>query len=272
MFILGIILIVVGGISLVIYFNSKKRLEEITTAEASTTASLQAVCQGVAEEIGKGSFEQKTGVKGVVECDQPLDSELAKEPCVHYRMRVERKWEEDYEEEYTEVDEEGKEIRKTRQATRKNSDIVANNSRSVKFSVRDETGTILVNPEGAEIEVERVVDRFEPQTSFSGGAISFGGFSLSLGGGADTGRRRTLGYHFSEEILPLKRQVYILGEASDRAGALMIQKPREKGKFIISMKSEEELAASAKSGMTWSLYISIACFILGFILIVVGLI
>lgn len=272
MLVFGIILLIAGALLLLNYFRSKKRLEEITAAETATAASLQAVCQGVADEIGKGSFEQKTEVKGVIECDQPVESELAKESCVHYRMTVERKWEEDYEEEYTETDANGNQITKTRQATRTGADTVASNSRSVKFSVRDETGAILVDPEGAEIDVEKVVDRFESQTSFSGGKISFGGFSLSLGGGADTGRRRTLGYHFSEAILSLNRQVYVLGEASDRSGTLMIQKPREKGKFIISLKSEEELAASAKSGMTWSLYISIACFILGIILIISDLI
>lgn len=268
MLILGIILIVVAVLLLFNYFSSKKRLEEMAAAETSTADSLHVICQGVADEIGKGSFEQKTEVTGVIECDQPLESELAKEQCVHYRMSVERKWEEDYEEEYTEVDGEGREVRKTRQGTRTGNDTVARNSRSVKFTVRDDTGTIPVDPEGAEIDVERAVDRFEPQTSFSGGKISFGGFSLSLGGSSDRGRRRTLGYHFSEGILPLNRQVYILGEASDRSGPLMIQKPREKGKFLISLKSEEELVASAKSGMTWSLYGSIACFILGLVFII----
>jgi hypothetical protein len=267
--IIGGILIVVAIVLLVVYFSNKRKLEEMYAVEASTAASLQEIWKGVADEIGAGSFEQKTEVNGVIECDQPIESELAKEHCVHYRMSVERNWEEDYEEEYTEKDEaSGEMVRKTRRGTRKGSDTVSSNSRSTRFTVRDETGTIMVDPEGADIEVEQVVDRFEPKSSVSGGQISFGGLSFSIGGFSDSGRRRTLGYHFKEWILPLNRKVYILGTASDRSGELLIQKPREKGKFIISLKSEEELIASAKSGMTWGLYGSIACFIVGIILVI----
>ena len=272
MTIIGGIFIIVGIILLVIYFNSKKRLEELSSTEISTAAALHEICQGVAQEIGKGSFEQKTEIAGVIECEDPIESEIAKEACVHYRSSVERKWEEDYEETYTETDSEtGESVQKTRHATREGSDSVSSNSRSTKFMVRDETGTILVDPEGAKMDTERLVDRFEPHSAVSGGSISFGNFSFSLGGFADKGRRRTLGYHFSEYILPLNRKVFILGAASDRSGELMIRKHREKGKFIISLKSGEELVASAKSGMTWSLYGSIACFVIGLLLLIFSL-
>ncbi len=160
-------------------------------------------------------------------------------------------------------------FRKARRGTRKGNDSVASNSRSTRFYVRDETGTILVDPEGANIDIEQVLDRFEPGSSASRGNISFGGRSFSIGGSRDSGRRRTLGYHFKEWVLPLNRRVYILGAASDRSGELMVQKPRENGKFFISLKSEEELVASAKSGMTWGLYGAIACFIIGAVLIIV---
>ena len=91
---------------------------------------------------------------------------------------------------------------------------------------------------------------------------------MTLGDDQTTGRRRTLGYHFREWLLPLNRAVYVLGSASDMSGELMIQKPREKGKFLISLKSGEELVTSAKSGMTWGLYGSIVCFIIGLIFVI----
>ncbi len=268
--IFGGILFIVAIVLLVIYFSNKRKLDEMYAVDVSTTAALRDIWQGVADEIGAGSFEQKTEINGVIECEQPIESELAKERCVHYRMSVEREWEEDYEEEYTEKDpSSGRMVRKTRRGTRKGSDSVASNSRSTRFYVRDETGTILVDPEGANIDIEQVLDRFEPGSSASRGNISFGGRSFSIGGSRDSGRRRTLGYHFKEWVLPLNRRVYILGAASDRSGELMVQKPRENGKFFISLKSEEELVASAKSGMTWGLYGAIACFIIGAVLIIV---
>ena len=258
--VIGIILYAIAAFLIYNYFQIKKRAEVMSSVETSTTAALHQVCQGVADEIGKGSFEQQAEVKGILECNEPIESEIAKQQCVHYRMSVSRKWEEDY---YEKDEETGQNVKKTREG----SDTVANNSRSVPFSIRDETGAILVNPNGANIDTEKVVDRFEPQTSASGGTISFGGFSFSLGGTSNTANRRTLGYHFHEELLPLNRRVYVLGNATDMSGELMIQKPREKGQFLISLKSEEELQASSKSGMTWSLIGAIVSFIAGDILI-----
>ncbi len=272
MIVIGGILIVAGSMLFVMYFRSKTRLQEMSAAENYTAASLQDIWKGVAEEIGTGSFEQAAEVNGVIECDQPLTSEIGKQACVHYRMSVEREYEEDYEEEYTERDSAtGEDVKKTRRGTRKGSDSVSSNTRSTRFMVRDNTGTILVDPDGANIDVEQVVDRFEPHTS-SGGTISFKGFSFSVGAAADSARRRTLGYRFREWILPPGKNVYILGAASDRTGELLLQKPREKGKFLISLKSEEELMASAKSGMTWGLYGSIVCFILGVLFVIIHLI
>jgi hypothetical protein len=262
MIIIGIILLVVGAFLVYNYFNQKKRMEAISGVETSTTAALHEICQGVASEIGKGSFEQVAEVKGVLECEQPIESEIAKQPCSYYSMTVSRKWEEEY---YERNEETGQNERKIR----KGSDVVSSNTRSIPFKVRDDTGAILVNPKDAKIDGEQIVDRFEPQESISGGSISFGSFSFSLGGVGSSGGRRTLGYHFNETILPLNRNLYVLGSASDSSGELTIQKPREKGQqFLISLKSEEELLASSQSGMKWSLYGAIACFVVGIVFVV----
>jgi len=264
--IIGIVLFIAAAFLVYNYFSLKKRIEAVSGVETSTAAALQEICQGVATEIGKGSFEQIAEVKGVIECDNPIESEIARQPCAYYSMAVTRKWEEDY---YERDQQTGKDVKKTRQG----SDTVASNTRSVPFKVRDETGTIPVNPNDAKIDGEKAVDRFETQAAVSGGTISFGNFSFSLGGiGPGGGGRRTLGYNFTETLLPLNRKAYVLGAASDSSGELMIQKPREKGQqFLISLKSEEEILASSKSGMTWSLVGAIACGVIGVILIVVQL-
>ena len=253
--IVGIVLCLVGGFLVFSYFKQKKKMEAISGVETTTAAAITEIWQGVSGEIGTGSFEELAEVKGVLECEQPIESEIDKQPCVYYSMQVQRKWEE----EYYENDSEGNRQRKTRQR----SDTVSSNSRSVPFLVRDDTGTVKVNPTDADIGGERIVDRFEPESAVSGGTISFGNFSFSMGSVGRSGGRRTLGYQFTETILPLNRRVYVLGTASDSSGELIIQKPREKGPFIISMKSEEELLKSSKSGMTWSMVGAIACFVIG---------
>jgi hypothetical protein len=263
--IIGIVFFLGGAFLVYNYFSQKRRLEALVGVETSTTASLQEICQGVANDIGKGSFGQVAEVKGVIECEQPLESEIAKQPCVYYSMAVTRKWEEEYTEKNSQT---GKMERKTRQG----SDTVSSNTRSVPFKVRDDTGTILVNPKDAKIDGERVVDRFEPEASVSSGKVSFGKFSISLGGIGAAGGRRTLGYNFTETLLPLNRNVFVLGSASDSSGELMIQKPKEKKEqFLISLKSEEELLASAKSGTKWSLVGAIACFVVGVVFIILQL-
>jgi hypothetical protein len=258
--IIAIVLFVVGPFLIVSYLKQKKKAEAISGIETTTAAALKEIWQGVAGEIGSGSFEEPAEVKGMLECGNPIESEIAKQSCAYYRMSVTRKWEETY----YETDSEGNRQRKTRQG----SDTVSSNTRSVPFLVRDDTGTVKVNPNGAKIDGDRVVDRFEPESAASSGTISFGNFSLSLGGLSTTSGRRTLGYQFSETILPLNRRLYILGSASDSSGELMIQKPREKGQFIISLKSEEELIKSSQSGMKWSLIGAIACFAVGIVFII----
>ena len=253
--IVGIVICIIGGFLVFNYFQQKKKMEAISGIETTTAAALTDLWKGVSGEIGTGSFEEPSEIKGVLECANPIESEIGKQPCAYYSMQVLRKWEE----EYYETDKDGNRQRKIRQG----SDTVSSNTRSVPFLVRDDTGTVKINPNGAKIDGERIVDRFEPETAVSGGTISFGNFSFSLQGLGAAGGRRTLGYQFTESILPLNRRLYVLGAASDSSGELMIQKPREKGQFIISLKSEEELLKSSQSGMTWSMVGAIACFVIG---------
>jgi hypothetical protein len=111
--------------------------------------------------------------------------------------------------------------------------------------VRDATGATEVDPEGGPNDGERVLSRFEQGEV--GPAFSIGGFRLSLG--AIGGGRRTIGYKIEEWALPLGARVYVLGEAKDEGGSLRIAKPAAKGgRFIITMKSEEQLLSSAKTG------------------------
>jgi hypothetical protein len=65
------------------------------------------------------------------------------------------------------------------------------------------------------------------------------------------GGRRTLGYKYEEQIVPVGKPIYVLGEASDAGGQLAIRKPTKKGtSFIVSLKSEEELTRSAAGTAT----------------------
>lgn len=229
-----------AAIALILFFSGRsqgKKALDIASTETATAAGMAQEAADVAREIGAGSFTKVAEVKGTVECGSPLKAEMSGVACVWYRSTVVR----EYEESYTERDSDGR----TKSGTRRGSETVSTNERRTRFMVRDATGATEVDPEGGPIDGERVLSKFEQGEV--GPALSIGGFRLSLG--AIGGGRRTLGYKLEEWALPLGARVYVLGEARDEGGALRIAKPSAKGgRFIITMKSEEQLLSSAKTG------------------------
>jgi len=235
--------------------SQRRKVYAMKTTDTSTAADLQRLADSVAKEIGAGSFNQVTEVKGAVECDSPLTGELSGKPCVHYAMSVVREWEETV----WKTDSQG---RRT-QETHKGSDTVASNTRGVRFRVKDATGAVDVDPAGAKIDGEKAVAQFQPGEA-SGGSLVLGGFRVSLPGFLGTGGRRTLGYRYTETILPVGAQVYVLGEAVDAGGTLAVKKPAKKdARFLISVRSEEELVRKAGSAATGLSIAAAACAVVG---------
>ncbi|GAB1433776.1 hypothetical protein MASR2M29_24200 [Spirochaetota bacterium] len=235
-----IVAAILAVIAVVLLFTARshgKKALDIGSVETSTAKDLISLAEDVAKEIGAGSFSQQVELKGVAESGQSLKSEMTAEPCVWYRSVVTR----EYEENYTERDSDGK----TTTRTRRGSEIVSSNERSIAFALRDASGSITVDPDGASIDSVKVLSRFE--NGELGTGFSIGSFRFSVG---VPGRgRRTLGYKMEEFILPLGKDLYVLGEARDESGKLKVGKPSKKGaRFIISTKSEEELLKAAKGG------------------------
>ncbi|WP_416665719.1 E3 ubiquitin ligase family protein [Egbenema bharatensis] len=256
----GLVFIAIGVVLFFVHRNERQKAFSIRSAELMTTAELSHLSGEIAREIGGGSWRDYVKVTGVIECDRPLISELRQEPCVYYTMTVKR----EYEESVTEKDSSGK----TRTETRRGSEVVASNQQSVPFWLRDPQGAIEVNPDGANIETVKVLDEFRPEQAI-GGTISFGQFSRQVGFGD---RRRTIGYRYTESILPLQRRIFVLGAVSDSGQQLTLLKPTEAGKrFIISLKSEEELTRSADQSAQNGMYAMIACGAIGVILLVIGI-
>ncbi len=229
-----------AGIAVILFFvgrGQNKKAYDMKSVQTSTAAELARSAADVSKEIGVGSFSQQAEVKGTAECASPLKSEMNGSDCVWYRSTVTR----EYEESYTERDSEGH----TKTGTRRGSETVSSNERSVPFQLRDESGTITIDPEGASIDGERIVSQFEQGDR--GPSLSFGNFRLNLG--ALGSGRRTIGYKLEEWAITLGKRLYVLGEARDDENRLRIGKPAKKGeRFIISVKSEEDLTKSAESG------------------------
>lgn len=259
--IFGVILLVVGIVLFFVQKDHRTKAYSLKIARAVTVAELEKLSKEIAQEMGGGSWRDYVKLTGTVMCDRPLTSELTQTPCVHYSMSVRR----EYEETVTRRDSDGNETRETERS----SETVSSNQQSVPFDLKDGTGAIAIDPTDAGIETVKVLEEFRREEP--GNFISFGGFSLALG--SSGAGRRTLGYRYCESILPLDRRITVVAALSDSANRLTLQKPAESGKkFIISLRSEEELTKAADRNARWTTVAMIACFVLGGILVIVGLI
>ncbi len=259
MIIAGIALLVASGVLYLLSALEGRKLAAMAGTPTSLAADLKALASSVGGEIGAGSFAEAAEVKGAARCGQPLVSELAEVPCVHYSAKVSR----EYEETVWETDSNGRRV----QRTHRGSEVVSQNARSVPFEVEDSSGRIRVDPDGAKIDAERVLSRFEPGEAAAG--FRLGRFVMGAFAGLST--RRTIGYRYEEHAIPVDRVVYVLGEASDAGGSLSVRRPAVKaGRFIISVKSEEELTRRASQAAAILRWTAIAADAAGVGLIVAG--
>jgi uncharacterized membrane protein len=258
----GIILLVIGVSLFFVQKQQRHRARSVQLARSVTVAELQRLAGEIANEIGGGNWRDYIKLSGLIRCDRPLTSELKQEACVHYQMSVTR----EYEATVTKRDSQGKSHRETERG----SETIASNQRSQPFYLEDATGRIEVNPDGAQIETIKVLNDFR-QEAATGGVISYGGFSVVLG--QNPSDRRTLGYRYSESILPVDQRVLVVGMLSDSSGSLIVQKPiQSSNQFIIALKDEEALTAQASNTAQAAFYGMIGCSVAGIILLAIALI
>lgn len=265
MWIFGVIFILISVALAMVYVSNRKKLALMEKTETSTVEFLETLSKSMSDDVGGGSLRYFTEVRGKIRCEDPLVSELAETSCVYYFMKVER----EYEETYFEEDSEGRREEKTRSVR----DTVAQNTRSVPFMLEDATGKIKIMPEDAEIIAEEIYSRFEPSENMDSDFRRKAWIKAEDHYDHEGPGRRTIGYHYFEEALETGREVYIMGEASDKVGTLCMVSPGEKNKrFIISSKGEEALMEEGRSAMVWSMVGSLACGLIGIVLVIISVI
>ncbi len=258
--------IIVGAVLLALavglFFGSRSQGDKVLQLKSSKAGKVKDIVQlqkDIATDLGAGSFRDTVEVRGKPEITSQLKGELSGTPCLYYSVSITR----EYEETYTEKDSDGK----SQTRTRRGSDTISSNTRSVPFKVNDGTGSIEVRPEGADVELVKTVDTFEQGDP--GGKISFKGFSFQVS--SQSSGRRTLGYRYEERILPVDQDVFVFGEATDNGDILRIGRPEKKGLFLISHRIKDEIVRSAEGSAKGMRIGSIASAILGLAGIVVGI-
>lgn len=256
MWIAGIVMAGVGALLVLGALGAEKRLVALRTAAKQTAQGLREALAQMTRELGAGAFSETCELSGTAECAQPLRAEISGAPCVYLAMRVEREYEET-------VREEG------RERTRRGSETVAHSVQHAEFSLRDASGEVAVAAEGAEFDGARTCERFEAAAAGGAGlSLTMGGFSITLPA-AQSGRR-TLGHKVVEQHVPVGARLYVMAEAADRDGEVVLRRPKE-GPFVVSMRSKEELVSGARSQARWMRAVGMTAIVGGVVLLAVGL-
>ena len=166
------------------------------------------------------------------ESEKPLVSFLGERLCVHYTYRVDEHWSLTVSE--TSTDDKGQ--AQTRTRVEEGWKTVAAGGASEPFYGRDDTGVILVRPEGAKVEAAAFFD----QTVSRGHPLYLG--KAPVAGVPDsTGRRR-----FVEEGIPLHAPVFIMGQVRARADVVApeIAASKDAPMFLISTHSKKGVQTS----------------------------
>jgi hypothetical protein len=247
MIFVGILLLIVAVIC---FFWARSQAGQLQAMNAADTYTAQMVGElhgRVVTALGANALAQICDIEGVIECDAPLLAPVSGTPCVAYTHCVTR----EYEEDVTATNAQGK----TETRTERRSETLQNEERRVSFWLRDDTGRTLVTPESADLDLLATGNRFDPVPP------------------SGNGRTRTLGQRAVESALPVGAKVYVLGCVVDHQGRPAIARsPRDaKQRFMISRKSERELAQSAAAWARGLRYVAAGSGLGGLILLLMSL-
>jgi len=239
----AVIFLVAGGVLLYFRNRTKQKSALMSQTETSSASDVSGLAPGTLVEV-----------KGMLRCEEPLTSEMAEQTCAYYSSTVTREY---LRPDYDDDNDVGPDRR---------SEVMAQNVQFAPFAVEDESGSVAVDAEGAEVDARQVMNRFDRNTG-NEGTFSLGEVSINLSGG-----ERTIGYRYTESILPVDESVYVLGPVQEDGGIGAPQSGEEGQRFVVSHRSEEALGQSLGQTVLWLGVGGVGALVLGVVLLVVGII
>ncbi|MBN1369111.1 MAG: LemA family protein [Dehalococcoidaceae bacterium] len=181
-----------------------------------------------------GVFIGLTELTGTAEAEAPLTSYLAGVRCVYYSYKVEEQWQRTVTESYT--DAQGN--HRTRTRTESGWKTILSKTTRVPVFLKDDTGIIRVLSDGAQIHADRVFNRTcsrkEPLYYAKGPAESIA---------SSTHWRR-----FTEEVIPLHAQIYVVGQARQRQDVVAAEIAFDKKSPVFLISTRDEMHHSSRFG------------------------
>ena len=218
MLIAGIVLLAIAAGLFFWGRSTAARRDALAAVTTSRCGDLAGAPDGPCEVVGAAA----PGPNGL------LKAPLSGEECVwHNSVVTEHYW--DWE--YRTVNGERRRERERKTRT------VSSQASSIPFAVRDDSGTVLVDPTEARVDEARSVwDHFEDSGAGVGVRFSIGPFDLTSGDD-------TIGYQQREWALLPGDRLFVHGAISGASGTATIGKGT--GHLVISTRSEEEVQRSA---------------------------
>lgn len=232
MWIWGLVLLGVAGFCGYTAYGARKSIQRMTTTATATAADLVKLREAAIAAGAEGAFSEMVELKGVVRTGPggPLTSQLTGTECVWHRHKVERKYRETYH------DSDGDRRHRTETET------LTSHRTKDAFYVEDATGTVLVRPDVIVDKPKKVLDDFkEPKAAKQAAS---GGFLATVGqiAGKLMDDENTIGFRHREWVLVDGAHIYVLGEASDARGDLVLGPPSDGSLQVISTRTEQQLS------------------------------
>jgi hypothetical protein len=180
----------------------------------------------------QGVFIGMTELKGTAESDIPLTAYLSGLKCVSFKWSVEEEWSKIVSETYH--DSQGR--TQTRTRTEHGWQTIDQGGLSIPFYLKDDTGIVRINPQGASITDLQTFYRFskpDDELYYAKGPLSEIAHSVH--------RRR-----FRENAILLHSQIYVMGQARERDDVVAAEVAADKqgSVFLISIKTEKQISSS----------------------------
>ena len=180
----------------------------------------------------KGVFIGLVELKGRASCENPIKSFLTETPCIYHRWTIEEHWTRHVTETYTDSD--GK--TKTRTKTESGWSTVASGTENTAFELCDDTGCVLVRPDGAKVEADKSLNH----TCGRADPMYFGKGPATPIMHSDDRRR------FTEYLVKPDSELYVFGQSREREDLVAAEIAWEKGTpmFLISTRDEAKVSRS----------------------------
>jgi hypothetical protein len=270
LFVVAVAFWAAGGLLLYVRHRTGRKVDLIRQTQTTDASGVSEFPPGTSVEV-----------KGTLRCESPLQSEMAQESCACYLSRVTREY-------VRSSSSSTDDTPGSHQPRQTSSETLSESVRAVPFFVEDSTGKVEVHPQGSEVDAQKVVDRFEPSAS---PGFTLGGVPVPFDEDANT-----LGYRYTESVLPLDAPVYVLGVVREEGGigagpgpvdapveelpvmkggelAYTLPSSRDKERrFVISHRSEEALGQDLARTVVWMGVAGTGALALGVIAAVAGFI